>query len=61
MPKPPTRDRLDPLESSPRPLRRPDWIKVRAPGGESYAQIQTLMRKKVLAHRLRRSRLPKYG
>ncbi len=48
MPKPPTRDRIEPTENFPRPLRRPDWIKVRAPGGESYAQIQTLMRKKVL-------------
>lgn len=48
MPKPPTRDRLEPLDTSSVPLRRPDWIKVRAPGGESYAQIQMLMRKKVL-------------
>ena len=48
MPKLPTRDRLAPTDPSPKPLRRPDWIKVRAPGGESYAQLQALMRKKEL-------------
>jgi lipoic acid synthetase len=48
MPKLPTRDRVEPVEISPKPLRRPDWIKVRAPTGESYTQLQTLMRKKAL-------------
>ncbi|MCX6155868.1 MAG: lipoyl synthase [Candidatus Kapabacteria bacterium] len=28
--------------------KRPDWLKVRAPGGESYAEIRTLMRNKTL-------------
>lgn len=32
----------------PRPLRRPEWIKVRAPGGESYERLRTLMRAKTL-------------
>jgi lipoic acid synthetase len=44
----PTRDRIDQQTESPRPLRRPDWIRVRAAGGESYEQIQALMRKKAL-------------
>jgi lipoic acid synthetase len=29
-------------------MRRPEWIKVRAPAGESYERIQTLMRSKAL-------------
>jgi lipoic acid synthetase len=28
--------------------RRPEWLKVRAPGGESYATIKTMMRSKSL-------------
>ncbi|MBN1888550.1 MAG: hypothetical protein JW850_11190, partial [Thermoflexales bacterium] len=31
-----------------RPARRPEWIKVRAPGGESYRQLKSLMRAKSL-------------
>jgi lipoic acid synthetase len=30
------------------PMRRPDWIKVRAPSGESYEGLQHLMRSKAL-------------
>jgi lipoic acid synthetase len=33
---------------SPRPQRRPEWIKVRAPGGESYDFLKGLMRSKKL-------------
>ncbi|MER3544783.1 MAG: lipoyl synthase [Chloroflexota bacterium] len=36
------------MTDSPRPLRRPDWIKVRAPGGETYAWLKGLMRAKEL-------------
>jgi lipoic acid synthetase len=36
------------VTDSPRPLRRPDWIKVRAPGGETYAWLKGLMRAKEL-------------
>jgi lipoic acid synthetase len=43
----PTRDRIIP-ETDIRPLRRPEWIKVRAPAGESYEHLQTLMRSKSL-------------
>lgn len=28
--------------------RRPEWLKVRAPGGETYAQLKTMMRSKSL-------------
>jgi len=32
----------------PRPQRRPEWIRVRAPGGETYEQVRLLMRSKAL-------------
>lgn len=45
----PTRDRVArPDEAAPAPLRRPEWIKVRAPGGETYENLKTLMRAKTL-------------
>ncbi len=44
----PTRDRIDPESINTAPLRRPDWIKVRAPSGETYEQLQKLMRSKAL-------------
>ena len=47
MPATPTRDRIIP-ETDIRPLRRPEWIKVRAPAGENYERLQTLMRSKSL-------------
>ncbi len=43
-----TRDRVDPEKINTSPLRRPSWIRVRAPSGESYEQIQALMRQKSL-------------
>jgi len=48
MPFPPTRDRIKPEEITQAPQRRPDWIKVRAPSGETYDQLQALMRSKDL-------------
>jgi lipoic acid synthetase len=48
MPNIPTRNRIGSTESNPRPTRRPDWIKVRAPSGEYFDQLQNLMRKKEL-------------
>ena len=45
MPNTPTRDRLHTSDLDPKPLRRPDWIKVRAPSGETYDQLQELMRR----------------
>ncbi|MDO9120465.1 MAG: lipoyl synthase, partial [Anaerolineaceae bacterium] len=44
----PTRDRFDSEHSTPRPQRRPEWIKVQAPNGESYTKLQALMRSKEL-------------
>ena len=43
-----TRDRVDPEKIDTSPLRRPNWIKVRAPSGETYEWLQSLMRKKAL-------------
>lgn len=47
MPQKPTRDRLN-QETLPRPIRRPDWVKVQAPNGETYDRLQQLMRSKEL-------------
>ena len=52
----PTRDRIkiDPdtasgtTEAVPPPMRRPSWIRVKAPSGEAYETLQVLMRKKAL-------------
>ena len=44
----PTRDRINPETMDTTPTRRPDWIKVRAPSGESYEGLQHLMRSKAL-------------
>ncbi len=43
----PTRDRLSEAVEA-RPLRRPEWIRVRAPSGETYQWLQGLMRSKSL-------------
>jgi len=42
------RDRLIDPQASPRPQRRPDWLKVRAPTGETYENLKRLMRVKTL-------------
>ncbi len=44
----PTRDRVDPEKINTTPLRRPSWIRVRAPAGETYEWLQQLMRQKSL-------------
>lgn len=44
----PTRDRLDGDALAPRPVRRPEWIKVTTLTGDSYTHLQTLMRSKDL-------------
>jgi lipoic acid synthetase len=44
----PTRDRVDPEKTDTTPLRRPSWIRVRAPSGETYEALQKLMRQKAL-------------
>ncbi len=44
----PTRDRVNPEKVNTAPLRRPSWIRVRAPSGETYQEIRALMRGKSL-------------
>ena len=44
----PTRDRVKTEEIDTTPIRRPPWIKVRAPVGETYEKVQGLMRSKEL-------------
>lgn len=48
MEKGPTRDRVNPQAVNTAPIRRPSWIKVRPPGGETYQWLQSLMRVKEL-------------
>ncbi len=48
MPNIPTRDRVNPEIIPTLPQRRPEWIKVRAPSGETYQRLQGLMRSKAL-------------
>jgi lipoic acid synthetase len=48
MTKTPTRGRVDPNKNDTTPLRRPEWIRVRAPMGEKYEELKTLMRSKEL-------------
>jgi lipoic acid synthetase len=48
MPATPTRDRVNPEKINTKPIRRPDWIKVKAPSGEVHKQLKVLMRKKEL-------------
>ncbi len=48
MPTNPTRDRINPDSVDSTPKRRPEWIKVRAPSGENYDNLQHLMRSKAL-------------
>ncbi len=43
-----TRARVDPDKVTTTPLRRPSWIRVRAPSGETYQELQTMMRAKAL-------------
>ncbi|MBW6465551.1 MAG: lipoyl synthase [Brevefilum sp.] len=44
----PTRDRINPETIDTTPRRRPSWIRVRAPSGENYEDLQHLMRSKAL-------------
>lgn len=44
----PTRDRIPESSSAPRPMRRPEWIRVTPLSGETFTRLQALMRKKAL-------------
>jgi lipoic acid synthetase len=50
-------------ESNPveRPRRRPDWIKVRAPSGETYEWLREMMRSKALHTVCEEARCPNMG
>jgi lipoic acid synthetase len=48
MTKSPTRERVDPAAIDTTPKRRPDWIKVKAPSGETTAHLRDLMHRKEL-------------
>ncbi|HUS85079.1 MAG TPA: lipoyl synthase, partial [Anaerolineales bacterium] len=48
MPEGDTSASLEPNTISERPQRRPEWIKVRAPSGETYEWLQAMMRSKAL-------------
>jgi lipoic acid synthetase len=45
----------------PAPLRRPEWIRVRAPSGESYEWLRRLMRSKSLHTVCEEARCPNVG
>lgn len=61
MAKPPTRDRVNPEKINTRPLRRPEWIKVQAPTGETYQQLRELMKNKALHTVCEEARCPNIG
>ena len=44
----PTRERIITEAETTKPLRRPEWIRVRAPGGETYEEIRALIHSKAL-------------
>jgi lipoyl synthase len=48
MPVTPTRQRVNPEKIDTQPIRRPDWIKVRAPQGYSVEWLKELMQRKAL-------------
>lgn len=48
-------------ENAPRPQRRPSWIKVRAPSGETYEWLREMMRSKVLHTVCEEARCPNIG
>jgi lipoic acid synthetase len=48
-------------EAKSKPLRRPEWIKVRAPTGEAYEWLRALMRAKVLHTVCEEARCPNMG
>ena len=55
----PTKETSDAM--SQRPPRRPDWIKVRAPTGETYEWLREMMRSKALHTVCEEARCPNMG
>ena len=56
-----TAPRGDREQTPPRPLRRPEWIKVRAPAGETYQWLRRMMRSKALHTVCEEARCPNLG
>jgi lipoic acid synthetase len=48
-------------KTSPRPKRRPPWLTVRAPAGETYHNLKRLMRRKSLNTICEKARCPNIG
>jgi len=61
MSKQPTRDRVNPDVIDTTPIRRPSWIKVRAPSGETYEQLKEMMHRKELHTVCEEAKLPQHG
>lgn len=61
MSKLPTRDRVNPEVIDTTPIRRPSWIKVRAPSGETYEQLKEMMHRKELHSVCEEANCPNMG
>ncbi len=46
--KTPVRGRLKPSQEQQKPVRRPDWIRVRVPSGEAFEKVKKIMQSKAL-------------
>ncbi len=57
----PTRARIPIEDIDTQPRRRPPWIRVRAPAGETYEHVHTLMRSKSLHTVCEEARCPNIG
>jgi lipoic acid synthetase len=61
MPVTPTRDRVNPEKIDTTPKRRPQWLRVRAPVGETQQKIRNLMRSSELHTVCEQARCPNLG
>ncbi len=61
MPVKPTRERVNPNKINTTPKRRPEWMKVRAPIGETQNEIRKLMRNSDLHTVCEEARCPNLG
>jgi len=61
MPVSPTRDRVNPEKIDTTPKRRPEWLRVRAPVGETQKAIRALMRSSELNTVCEEARCPNLG
>ena len=57
----PARDRVNPETINTRPRRRPSWIKVSAPNGDTYEWLKDMMRSKELHTVCEEARCPNMG